>query len=68
MINTQLVARKSDIDCRILEWMCEGKLKGKSAKDIKAMLDDSGDSSIISWGDYFPVCASRHKGATGELY
>lgn len=68
MINTQLAARKSDIDCRILEWMREGKLKGKSAKDIKAMLDDSSDSSIISWGDYFLICASRRKGTTANMY
>ncbi len=39
MLNNQILARKAEIDCQLYDWQCAGKLKGKSVKDVKGMLE-----------------------------
>lgn len=72
MLNAQLSARKADIDCKLYEWQSEGKLKGKVAKEIKAMierfLDGESGEVRVTWGDYYKKAAARRKGSTYNIY
>ena len=70
MLNNQLLARKADIDCQLYDWQRDGKLKGKSAKNIKELLEaqnkDVNNKETI--GSWFTTFLTKRDGRTRELY
>lgn len=72
MLNNQLIARKADIDCKLYDWNKAGKLKGKSAKDIKLMIEaeEKGEefTSGVSVAEHFNLFVSFKTGRTKALY
>lgn len=68
MLNNQLIARKAEIDCRLYDWKCEGKLKGKSAKDIKVMIEGRNEERFDSVGSWYEVFLKKRSGRTCVLY
>lgn len=72
MLNAQLSARKADIDCKLYEWQTEGKINGKTSKDIKAMVEryinGEPEDIRVTWGDYYKKAAARRKGSTYNIY
>lgn len=71
MMNTQLAALKADADCRLLEWQRNGALKGKAAKDVKAMMEaPEKTTDKVTFGMFFQRFANERSGQTktGYLY
>lgn len=73
MLNNQLIARKADVDCLLFEWKKSGKLAGKSAKDVKTMLEleekaMQEEAKQNSFGVYFREYAGRKRGQTYTTY
>lgn len=72
MLNNQLMARKADIDCQLYEWQRAGTLKGKTAKEIKEMIEieENGtqDTEVATVGTWFMSYANRKKGLTLSTY
>lgn len=68
MLNNQLVARKAEIDCKLYDWKCEGRLKGKSAKDIKVMIEGKNEDRFDAVGSWYEVFLKKRNGRTRVLY
>lgn len=69
MINNQLNARKAEIDCKLYEWKAKGLLKGKTAKQIKELLEaEEGEPGVMTFGLYFKEYAEKKKGLTKHTY
>lgn len=71
MLNNQLISRKTEIDCKLYEWAQSGLLKGKTAINIKAMIeaDEKGDTTKqVTFGEHFYNYAQRKKGQTYTTY
>lgn len=69
MLNTQLIARKADIDCKLFEW--REKIKGKSATEVKKMIEaeEKGEEKRnVTFGEHFRVVAERKVGQTRTGY
>ena len=71
MMTNQLVARKSEIDCLLFDWERSGKIRGKSAKDVKKMLEAeiSGEPEVsVSFGEVYKKYMNRKEGNTFKSY
>ena len=71
MLNNQLIAQKADIDTKLYEWQRAGKLGGKTAKEIKEMLeaDERGEEpKVETFAEFFLRQADRKKKGTRDLY
>ena len=71
MMTNQLVARKSEIDCLLFDWERSGKIRGKSAKDVKKMLEVeiSGEPEVsVSFGEVYKKYMNRKAGNTFKSY
>lgn len=71
MLNNQLIAQKADIDTKLYEWKRAGKLGGKTAKEIKEMLeaDEKGEEpKVETFAEFFLRQADRKKKGTRDLY
>ena len=71
MMTNQLVARKSEIDCLLFDWERTGKIRGKSAKDVKKMLEAeiSGEPEVsVSFGEVYKKYMNRKEGNTFKSY
>lgn len=72
MMNNQLIARKSDIDCLLYEWQKAGKLIGKASKDIKRMIvaEEQGEEvqGGMSVAAHIELYLSFKVGRTKALY
>lgn len=72
MLNNQIMARKAEIDCLLYDWQCAGKLKGKSVKDVKGMLEDlTADEPAeqkVLLGDRLLAFAARKSEGTAVIY
>lgn len=71
LLNNQLIARKADIDTMLYEWQRAGKTAGKTAKDIKAMLE-AADKGVADTPPLFKerllAFAARKSKGTAVLY
>lgn len=67
MLNTQLAARKAEIDCQLLEWEREGKLRGVTVKTLKVMIEGENTSSN-NFAEFFRRVAHRHSASTAAVY
>ena len=71
MLTNQLVARKSEIDCLLYDWERAGKLRGKSAKEVKRMIEAevSGEPEVAqSFGGVYKYYMNRKDGNTRKSY
>ena len=70
MINNQLLARKTEIDCKLHEWQAKGMLAGKTVSQIKKMLEreDGEPEMAMTFGRYFRQYAEKKKGLTKHTY
>lgn len=70
LINTQINARKAEIDCKLYEWKAQGKLLGKTAKQIKDMLEvgEENEQQPTTFGRYFKKYAETKQGLTKHTY
>ena len=71
MINNQINARKAEIDCKLYEWRAKGLLAGKTAKQIKEMLEaeeQDDNNGAMTFGRYFKQYAEKKKGLTKHTY
>lgn len=70
LINNQLNARKAEIDCKLYEWKTQGKLLGKTAKQIKQMLEagEENKQQPATFGRYFKKFAETKQGMTKHTY
>ena len=71
MMTNQLVARKSEIDCLLFDWERTGKIRGKSAKEVKKMLEVeiSGEPKVSTgFGIVYKGYMNRKDGNTKKSY
>ena len=69
MINNQINARKAEVDCKLYEWKAQGRLKGKTAKMLKEMLEaNESTPENLTFGKYFLEYAARKTGLTKHTY
>lgn len=68
MLNAQLAARKAEIDCLLIEWQRSGKLRGASARTIKAMIDNEANVEAYTVGRWFANLIEQREGRTRKIY
>lgn len=71
MLNNQLAARKAEIDCKLYDWLREGRLKGKAVKDVKVMLECEERGETVLRGrveEYIEKTMNRKSKGTRDTY
>lgn len=66
MLNRQLLARKAEIDLKLYDLERDGKIRGKSAAQIKKMLE--GDVEESDFFAYFEKAMARRSKNTQKVY
>lgn len=72
MLNNQLLTRKAEVDCRLYDLERGGKLIGKKASDIKAIIEAEEKGEEVKVGmsiaEHIELYISFKSGRTKELY
>ena len=69
MLNNQLIARKSDIDCKLFEW--QEKIRRMSVTEVKRLIEaeEKGEAvKQVTFGEHFRSYAQRKTGQTYTTY